>query len=80
MCARLCETLDRGLLGPFVDGIFQAGILEWVAISFSRDLPDPELEPVSPAPPASVGRCFTTEPPGKAWDCNWIHLNRKPII
>ena len=24
-------------------GILQAGILEWVAISFSKDLPDPEL-------------------------------------
>ena len=28
-------------------GIFQAGILEWVAISFSRDLPNPGMEPES---------------------------------
>ena len=28
-----------------VHGIFQAGILEWVVTSFSRDLPDPEIEP-----------------------------------
>ena len=28
---------------------FQARVLEWVAISFSRDLPDPGIEPVSPA-------------------------------
>jgi len=27
-----------------VHGIFQAGILEWVVTSFSRDLPDPEIE------------------------------------
>ena len=38
-----------------------------VAISFSkgRDLPDPEIKPVSPASPALAGRFFTTEPPGK---------------
>ena len=29
------------------------------------DLPDPEIEPVSPVAPALVGRFFTTEPPGK---------------
>ena len=30
-------------------GILQARILECVAISFSRGLPDPEIEPGSPA-------------------------------
>ena len=36
-----------------VHGILQARILEWVAIPFSpRDLPDPGIEPVSPASPA----------------------------
>ena len=34
----------------------------WIAISFTRDLPDPGLEPVSPA---LAGEFFTTEPPGK---------------
>jgi len=29
--------------------ILQARILEWVAISFSGDLPDPGIEPRSPA-------------------------------
>jgi len=33
----------------FVHGILQIRILEWVAISFSRDLPDPGIEPGSPA-------------------------------
>jgi len=31
-----------------VYGILQARILEWVAIPFSRDLPDPGIEPGSP--------------------------------
>ena len=32
-----------------VPGIFQARILEWVAVSFSGDLPDLGIEPGSPA-------------------------------
>ena len=35
--------------GSSVHGILQSRILEWVAISFSRDLPDPGIEPRSPA-------------------------------
>ena len=46
-------------------GIVQARILEQVAISSSGDLPDPEIEPESPASPALAGGFFTTEPPGK---------------
>ena len=33
-------------------GFFQVRILEWVAISFSRDLPDLGIEPVPPEAPA----------------------------
>ena len=35
---------------------------EWIAISSSGDLPDPGIEPSSPA---LAGGFFTTEPPGK---------------
>ena len=35
--------------GSSVQGIFQARILEWVAISFSRGLPDPGCGHMSPA-------------------------------
>ena len=41
-------------------GISQARILEWVAFSSSRDLTDPETEPVSLAFPTLAGRLFTT--------------------
>ena len=37
------------LSGYSVHGILQVRILEWVAIPFSRDLPDPGVEPRSPA-------------------------------
>ena len=34
-----------------------------------RDLPDPGIKPSYPASPASAGRFFTTEPPGKPLQC-----------
>ena len=44
----LCDPIDCSLPGSSVHGIFQAIVLEWIAISFSRDLPNPGLEPRSP--------------------------------
>jgi len=44
-----CDPMDCSPQGSSVHGILQARILEWVAISFSRDLPDPGIIPVSPA-------------------------------
>ena len=35
-CPTLCDPMDCSLLGSSVYGIFQARVLEWVAISFSR--------------------------------------------
>ena len=34
-CLTLCNPMDRSLPGSFVHGIFQARVLEWVAIAFS---------------------------------------------
>ena len=34
-CLTLCDPMDCSLLGSSVHGIFQARVLEWVAISFS---------------------------------------------
>ena len=36
----LCNPTDWSLPGSSIHGILQARILEWVAIPFSRDLPD----------------------------------------
>ena len=46
--------------GKPVHGILQARILEWVVISFSRDLPNLGTEHVSLMSPALAGRFFTT--------------------
>ena len=41
--------MDCGPPGSSVHGISQARILEWVTISFSRDLTSPGIQPTSPA-------------------------------
>ena len=36
LCLTLCDPMDYSLPGSFVHGIFQARVLEWVAIAFSE--------------------------------------------
>ena len=55
--ARLCS-----LPGSSFYGRGEARVLEWVAISFSRFLPDPGIKPGSPALHADA---LTSEPPGE---------------
>ena len=43
------DPMDCSSLGSSVCGILQAKILKWVAIPFSRDLPDPGVKLGSPA-------------------------------
>ena len=47
-CLTLCNPMDCSLPGSSIHGIFQARILEWVAISSPGDLPDPGIKPLSP--------------------------------
>ena len=54
----LCDSMDCSLPSSFVHGIFQARILEWAAISYSRSLPDPGIEPMSLV--SLAGRCWDT--------------------
>ena len=48
LCPTLCDPMDCSLPGVSVHGIVQARILEWVAISFSRALPNLVIELGSP--------------------------------
>ena len=61
-CLTLCDSVDCSPPGSSIHGIFQARIFEWVAISFSRDLPEPGIEPWSPTVQADAS---LSEPPGK---------------
>ena len=64
-CPTLCDPMDCSLSGSYVHGISQARIMEWVAISFSRESSDPGTEPVSLMSPLLASGFFTTAPPGK---------------
>ena len=55
----LCDPMGYGPPAPKSMGILQARTLEWAAISFSRELPDPGTEATSPGPPALIGRLLT---------------------
>ena len=56
LCPTLCDPVDCSLPGFSDHGIFQARVLEWVAISFSRGSSWPRDQTrVS----RIVGRCFT---------------------
>ena len=59
-CTTLWDPRDCSPPGSSVHRISQARILEWVAMSFSRGLRDPGIQPVSPA---LAGRFFTIGPP-----------------
>ena len=55
-CPTLWDPMDCNLPGSSIHGIFQARVLEWVAISFSRGSSRPrDLSRVSHI----AGRCFT---------------------
>ena len=58
----LCDPMDYSPPGCSVHGILQARILEWVPLSSPVDLPNPGIEPESPA---TAGRFLPLMPPGK---------------
>ena len=60
-CPTLCNPMDCSLPGSSVHGIFQARVLEWVAIP-SPGIPNPGIKPRSPALQADA---LPSEPPGK---------------
>ena len=62
LCLTLCSPMDCSLTGSSVHGIFLARVLEWGAISFSRDLPNAGIELGSPTLQADA---LLSELPGK---------------
>ena len=60
-CLTFCDPVDCSLPGFSIHRILQARILEWFTISLG-DLPDPGIEPGSPALEADA---LTSESPGK---------------
>ena len=61
-CLTLCNPVNCSLLGSSVLGSLRARVLEWVASSFSRDLPNQGIKPGSPTLHADS---LPSELPGK---------------
>ena len=55
---------------------FQARILEWVAISYSRDLPDPGIKPTSLVSSALAGGFLTT---CDTWEAQKMSSNKSSL-
>ena len=74
-CLTLCDPVSYSLPGSSIHGIFQARILKWVAISFSRRSSQPrdwtQVFPIK-------GRCFTLWATGEV-QRSWIH-SAKPRL
>ena len=70
-CLTLCDPMDWSLPGSTIHGIFQARILEWVAISFSKRSSLPRDWTLVSHMVGIVGRRFTVwatrEDPFKAY-------------
>ena len=62
LCPTLCNPMDCSLQGSSVHGIFQARVLEWVAIAFSRGSSWPRDRTRVSQLQADA---FPSEPPGK---------------
>ena len=78
---QLCDPMGHSPLGCSVHVMFQARILEWVAISYSGDLHDPRIKSGSLSFPALAGGYFTTEPPGKTFtDDQFLESTRRQNI
>ena len=72
-CPTLCDPMDYSLPVSSAHEIFQARILEWVAVCYSRGSSQPrDGEPMSPA---LAGAFFTTratwEVPSIFWESNF---------
>ena len=63
-CPTLCNPIEGSPPGSSIHGIFQARILEWVAISFSRGYSRPGIKLGSPALQADS---LPAEPIGNPW-------------
>ena len=72
LCLTLCDPMDCSPQGSSVHEIFQARILEWVAISFSRGSSQSrDRTPVS----CTAGRFFTDWATREAKPREWTSIN-----
>ena len=79
LCAQsrltLCDPMDCSQPGSSVRGNFQARILEWVSISYSKGTTQPRDWTWVSYVPSTAGVFFTPEPSGKL-KILWENLNK----
>ena len=69
LCPTVCDPMDCSLPGSSIHGTFQASVLEWGAISFSRGISQPRDRTwVS----RIAGRCFTVWATREALKSVWL--------
>ena len=61
-CPTLCDPMDCSLPGSSVHGVFQARVLEWIAISFAKGSSQPRNRTQVSFKQADA---LLSEPPGK---------------
>ena len=69
-CLTLCDSMNCILLGSSVHGIFQAGILEWVDISFSRGSSQPRDQTCASCIGRQILYCLNHQ--GSPIYCIWL--------
>ena len=70
-CPALCDPVDYSLPSSYFHGFLPARMLKWVALPFSRDHPNPRIEPESLMSPALAGEFFTTS---ATWEAQHSHF------
>ena len=71
--SHLCNHMDRSPPGSCAHGIFQQQYQRGLPFPTLGDLPDPEIEPKSPASPALAGGFLPLAPPGQPSDDKWLY-------
>ena len=79
-CLTLCDPMDYSLPSSSVHGTFQARVLKWFAISFSRgSSPHRDRNRISHVS-CIASRLFTAESPGKPITCHkWKVKSLSPV-
>ena len=59
-CPTLCHPMDFSLSGSSIHGIFQARVLEWIVISFSRGSEPPRKPYDIRSDVQTVNKCYSS--------------------
>ena len=73
-CATVCNPMDHSLPGSSIYETFQARVLEWFAISFSRGI----SQPGNRTWVSHMADALPTEPPGKPFFLNVVAIHLHP--